>query len=160
MLCYTLYIFDRHGSCQYYHEWSRQRSSVASAGGIQEEFKLLFGLVWSLKALSATMDPTPSENGQARQMGTPLRIGEACSFKSFCTETYKLHFYESPSGTKIVLTTSPEVGDLEDCLQYIYSSLFVEYVVKNPEYVPGDAFLFENFTALLNKYMMSLNLIQ
>lgn len=25
---------------------------------MQEEFKLLFGLVWSLKALSATIDPS------------------------------------------------------------------------------------------------------
>lgn len=128
---------------------------------MQEEFKLLFGLVWSLKALSAAMDPTPGGDGQhARQMGTPLRIGQGCSFKSFRTETYKLHFFESPSGTKIVLTTAPEVGDLKDCLQHIYSALFVEYVVKNPEYAPGDEFLFENFTTLLNKYMMSLNLIQ
>lgn len=58
MLCYTLYIFDRHGSCQYYHEWSRPRSVLQGAGSMQEEFKLLFGLVWSLKALSATIDPS------------------------------------------------------------------------------------------------------
>lgn len=133
---------------------------MASAGSMQEEYKLLFGLVWSLKAMSATMDPTPSASGQAKQMGTPSRIGQACSFKSLCTETYKLHFYESPSGTKIVLTTSPDVGNLEDCLEYIYSSLFVEYVVKNPEYIPGRVFFFEHFTTSLNKYMISLNLIQ
>ncbi|KAI8111434.1 hypothetical protein M9435_003935 [Picochlorum sp. BPE23] len=124
---------------------------------MQEEFKLLFGLVWSLKALSATIDPSREEK---RQMGTPLRIGDGCSFSSFCSDTYKLHFHETVSGMKFILMTAPHVGDLVDCMQHLYSGLFVEHVVKNPEYVPGKPFLFENFTLALNKYMMSLNMIQ
>ena len=34
-------------------------------------------------------------------MGAPLRIGEGCSFNSFRTSTYKLHFLEAPSGLKV-----------------------------------------------------------
>ena len=126
---------------------------------MSEECKLLFGLVWSLKALSATIDPS-LQPGEPRQMGTPLRIGEGCSFKSFSTQTYKLHFFESASGTKFILLTSPEVGDLSECLNHIYSSLFLEHVVKNPEYTPGEKFQFDSFTLSLNKYMLSLNLVQ
>lgn len=35
------------------------------------------------------------------QLGAPLNIGNSCSFKSFRTNNYKLHFMESPSGLKV-----------------------------------------------------------
>ena len=35
-----------------------------------------------------------------KSLGAPLRIGEASTFHSFCTNNYKLHFMESPSGLK------------------------------------------------------------
>lgn len=34
-------------------------------------------------------------------LGEPFRIGEGCSFHSFRTNNYKLHFMESPSGFKV-----------------------------------------------------------
>lgn len=94
-----------------------------------------------------------------RQMGAPSRIGEASSFRSFQTNTYKLHFLESPSGLKFVLTTDPAVGNMTEQLQLIYSNLFVQLVVRNPLYHPGEPFLFETFSAALNKHMRSLGLL-
>ena len=41
---------------------------------------------------------------------------------------------------QIVLNTSPEVGDLQEVLGYIYSSIYVEYVIKNPLHELGDPF--------------------
>ena len=41
---------------------------------------------------------------------------------------------------QIVLNTSPEVGDLREHLSTIYGSIYVEYVLKNPVYVPGKPF--------------------
>ena len=35
------------------------------------------------------------------QLGAQLRIGEACSFQSFKTNNYKLHFMETLSGLKV-----------------------------------------------------------
>lgn len=35
------------------------------------------------------------------QLGAPLNIGNSCTFKSFRTNNYKLHFMESPSGVKV-----------------------------------------------------------
>lgn len=93
-------------------------------------------------------------------MGTPMRIGGGCSFKSFKTATYKLHFFEAPSGLKMILTTAPNIGNLAECMDHIYGDIFVEYVVKNPLYIPGDKFLFETFTLALNKYLISLNILQ
>lgn len=42
---------------------------------------------------------------------------------------------------QFVLTTDPSVGSLAEALQYIYASLFVELVAKNPLYTPGEPFL-------------------
>lgn len=34
-------------------------------------------------------------------LGTPRKIGQGCKFHSFTTNTYKMHFLESPSGIKV-----------------------------------------------------------
>ena len=40
-------------------------------------------------------------NDDKPQLGAQLRIGEACSFQSFKTNNYKLHFMETLSGLKV-----------------------------------------------------------
>jgi trafficking protein particle complex subunit 1 len=96
------------------------------------------------------------------QLGTPRRIGQGCQFYSYKTDVYKMHFFESPSGMKVsaallrcphcasaprlttctqmVLNTSSDVGNLKEALGYIYDDVFVEFVVKNPLYNPGEPF--------------------
>ncbi|KAL6771808.1 BET5 [Auxenochlorella protothecoides x Auxenochlorella symbiontica] len=155
MVCFTFYIFNRKGVCQYYHEWSRSKPS-REGGSKQEDFKLMFGLFWSMKTFSAAMDPKGTSKPQ---VGVPMRAGQGCAFRSFRTDKYKLHFMESPSGIKFVLTTDPSVGDMTTALHHIYSVPFVNQVLKNPLYVPGEPFLFESFASALNKYMRTLGLL-
>ncbi|EFN53054.1 hypothetical protein CHLNCDRAFT_26165 [Chlorella variabilis] len=170
----TFYIFNRKGRCQYYHEWQRLKPVRQGAGSQEEDFKLMFGLCWSMRALATAIDP---KSPSMKQMGAPMRIGDGCSFNSIKTSSFKLQFLESPSGLKaswrmpgsggqpcwgagcFVLTTDPSVGSMVEQLQYIYASLFVELVVKNPLYTPGEPFLFEPFSAALNKYMRALGLL-
>ena len=52
------------------------------------------------------------------------------------------------------------MGDLSQQLEHVYNVLYLEHVVKNPLYTPGDQFLFEPFTLALSRYMMSLKLLQ
>ncbi|WMV20624.1 hypothetical protein MTR67_014009 [Solanum verrucosum] len=110
-------------------EWNRPLKTLNP----QQDHKLMFGLLFSLKSLTAKMDPTSAEKGN---LGVPQLPGQGCSFHSFRTNTYKLSFMESPSGIKIILVTHPRTGDLRESLKYIYN-LYVEYVVKNPLYSPG-----------------------
>lgn len=141
MIWYNLYIFNRQGVCLYYHEWSRPRSVVSQA----EDQKLMFGLLFQLKKnFVPLLDPTGGQDG-------------SCSFHSFRTEVYKLHFLESPSGLRFALLTEPRAGDLRECLRYIYNACYVEYVTKNPLYTPGEPFTCKQFTTELLKYEKSIN---
>ncbi|KAG5617124.1 hypothetical protein H5410_016948 [Solanum commersonii] len=126
---HMMYVFNRNGVCLLYREWNRPLKTLNP----QQDHKLMFGLLFSLKSLTAKMDPTSAEKGN---LGVPQLPGQGCSFHSFRTNTYKLSFMESPSGIKIILVTHPRTGDLRESLKYIYN-LYVEYVVKNPLYSPG-----------------------
>ena len=46
------------------------------------------------------------------QFGQPLLPCQGASFHCYRTRTYKLHYYESPTGIKLVLVTEPTAGDL------------------------------------------------
>jgi len=153
MVLYNIYIFDRDGICLYYWEWSRPKSIRPPLTPLDDQ-KNLYGLFFSMKTFAAALDP----NGEGKPLGAQARIGEGCSFHSFRTNNYKLHFFESPSGIKIVLNTDNEVGDLKSQLAYIYECIYVEYVIKNPLYLSGRPVDFELFSARLNSYVRSLGL--
>ncbi|CAI9762442.1 unnamed protein product [Fraxinus pennsylvanica] len=145
---YMLYIFNRNGVCLLYREWNRPLKTLNS----QQDHKLMFGLLFSLKSLTAKMDPTCVDKGN---LGVPQLPGQGCSFHSFRTNTYKLSFMESPSGIKIILVTHPRTGDLRESLKYIYN-LYVEYVVKNPLYSPGTPVRCELFDTTVDQYVRGL----
>ena len=102
---YTLSIFNRQGAPLFYKEWSRP----AAVKDMKEEHKLMFGFLFSLKQLVAKMSPRKSGGFYA------------CS-----TNTYKLHYFETASGLRFVLTTDLAAADLREALRYIYSQIYVE----------------------------------
>ncbi|KAF3628928.1 putative protein SGT1 -like protein [Capsicum annuum] len=93
---HMLYVFNRNGVCLLYREWNRPLKTLNP----QQDHKLMFGLLFSLKSLTAKMDPTSAEKGN---LGVPQLPGQGCSFHSFRTNTYKLSFMESPSGIKVMV---------------------------------------------------------
>ncbi|KAL9228831.1 hypothetical protein vseg_004369 [Gypsophila vaccaria] len=143
-----MYIFNRNGVCLLYKEWNRLLHTLHP----QQDHKLMFGLLFSLKSLTSKMDPTSVEKVN---LGVPQLPGQGCSFHSFRTNTYKLSFMETPSGIKLILVTHPRTGDLRESLKYIYN-LYVEYVVKNPLYSPGTPIRCELFNTTLDQYVRGL----
>ncbi|KAI4319991.1 hypothetical protein MLD38_033520 [Melastoma candidum] len=144
-----MYMFNRNGVCLFYREWNRPLHTLNP----QQDHKLMFGLLFSLKSLTAKMDPTSGDKGN---LGMPQLPGQGCSFHCFRTNTYKLSFMESPSGIKIILVTHPKTGDLREATKYIYN-LYVEYVVKNPMYAPGTPIRCDLFTTNLDQYVRSIS---
>lgn len=144
-----MYIFDRNGVCLHYHLWFRPLTTLSP----HQDQKLMFGLLFSLRSFTVKMDPTSNNKGN---LGVPQLPGQGCSFHAFRTNTYKLSLLETPSGLKIVLVTDPKMGDLREVLRHIYSDIYVEYVVKNPLYTPGQPFRCELFNASLDQYFKTL----
>ncbi|XP_021748593.1 trafficking protein particle complex subunit 1-like [Chenopodium quinoa] len=145
---HMMYIFNRNGVCLLYREWNRSLHTLDA----QQDQKLMFGLLFSLKSLTAKMDPVSADKVN---LGVPQLPGQGCSFHSFRTNTYKLSFMETPSGIKLILVTNPRTGDLRESLKYIYN-LYVEYVVKNPLYTPGTPIKYELFNSTLDQYVRGL----
>lgn len=54
---FTIYFFNRQGTCLYYHEWSRPKPVKLGAGTPSDDQKMLFGLFFQLKVFAAAMDP-------------------------------------------------------------------------------------------------------
>ncbi|TKA78031.1 hypothetical protein B0A55_02118 [Friedmanniomyces simplex] len=135
MSVYSFYIFDRHTECIYSKRFTQQPSpprttnpaastlpnggttvpaSLRQANKDSDDAKLVFGTVFSLRRM-------------CRQLG-----GVDDQFLSYRTAEYKLHYLETPTQLRLVLLTSPQVGNMRTVLHQIWATLFVEYVVKSP----------------------------
>jgi len=113
MSVYELLIFTREGKC-IYHTDLTNKLDFNDEKAIVDRQKLIFGLVWSLKAFSRKMSTTKIH-----------------SFKSYKTAKYKLHIFEIATGLKFILLTVPVRGDLTANIKEIYDNIYVPFVAKN-----------------------------
>ncbi|EDL10490.1 trafficking protein particle complex 1, isoform CRA_a [Mus musculus] len=127
MTVHNLYLFDRNGVCLHYSEWHRKKQAGIPK---EEEYKLMYGMLFSIRSFVSKM--------------SPLDI------------RYKLHYYETPTGIKVVMNTDLGVGPIRDVLHHIYSALYVEFVVKNPLCPLGQTVQSELFRSRLDSYVRSL----
>lgn len=137
MTVHNLYLFDRNGVCLHYSEWHRKKQAGIPK---EEEYKLMYGMLFSIRSFVSKMSPLDMKDG----------------FLSFQTSRYKLHYYETPTGIKVVMNTDLGVGPIRDVLHHIYSALYVEFVVKNPLCPLGQTVQSELFRSRLDSYVRSL----
>eukprot|EP00835_Amoeboradix_gromovi_P004454 NODE_347_length_10448_cov_0.163687.p8 type:complete len:168 gc:universal NODE_347_length_10448_cov_0.163687:6517-6014(-) len=119
-MLFHLFIYDRHCAPVFTKKYFNGEYAV-NESDLQ---KLIFGLVVSLKN---TMKKLNSE------------------YICHSTDTFKLHYFETPTGYKFVLTTSPSEfftvspsssttePSLRASLQYIYTHYFMPFVILNPQ---------------------------
>ena len=105
-----------------------------------EEFKLMYGMIFSIKSLLSRLSHKNSKDG----------------FVSYSTSKYKLHYFETATGLKFVINTDNSIGNLSDELWHLYSKIYVEYVVKNPLLKAGKEISSQLFTSSLDSYIQSL----
>src|SRR5689334_19418988 len=54
-MIYNFWIYNRSGICIYYEEWGR----TVQPDNLEEEHKLMYGLIWSLKSFTLKASPFP-----------------------------------------------------------------------------------------------------
>lgn len=115
---------------------------------MEEEAKLVYGVVFSTRNI-------------VNKLSGHNTSGNPGGFLSFATNSYRLHYYESPSGVKFVLNTDVESTSMQPVLEMIYRNIYVEYVVKNPLFRmdPNRSAPIENdyFRAVLNNYLKEIS---
>jgi len=73
-MIFNFYIFDKNGTCLFYREWNRKRKHPK--GEYENDFKLMYGLIYSLCQFVIDIAPKTGEGLQ-----------------SYKTDAYKLHFF-------------------------------------------------------------------
>ncbi|GFE54227.1 sybindin domain containing protein [Babesia ovis] len=104
--------------------------------------KLLIGFISGLTSFCKTIHVT---NSLEDTEGLSVSYFNVCA-----TSTFKIHYFETVTGYKLVCITSPDVASLELTLSAIYTDLIVKMVLYNPLYTVGGMISnpeFENIVA-------------
>ena len=128
---YYFYILSRQGDQLYYREHASRTKA-----GLQDESKLVFGLLFSLKHLAATLF-----EGEQR-------------VRTLTTKTFALHEYETLTGYRFVLCTSLQADQakVHAQLEHFYVELFCTKVMQNPAYEVGSKIQSDSFDALVDGF--------
>lgn len=101
--------------------------------------------------------PPPRRRRQPQPQQPRPKHQRSAAFRSFCTDAYQLHYFESATGLRFVLTTSIRgAGDLTDTLRRIYREVYVSCASKNPMYRAGTSVASEAFRKRLDGIVMAL----
>ncbi|KAJ3386641.1 hypothetical protein HDU80_000339 [Chytriomyces hyalinus] len=147
MTVHSIHIFNKKCECIYFAEWNAKADASKKdklepaaeekdVDGDPETAKLVYGVVFSLRNMANKL----SNQG----------------FRSYKPGTYKLHYFESPAGPKLVLITDPNAPNMADTLQSIYANVYVEHVVKNALVKPNTPIRNQLFRTTLDKYVRNL----
>ena len=173
-MIYAFYLYNREGKCIFFREWNRKRISDST----EEDQKLMFGLLYSLKDFCSKMSPTQPCAGIFQKFEYvfvySLRFSSE-GLSCFRTNSYKLHYFETLTGLKFLLTTDETVPNLREqacfftlsrvCpyplsfasqLRALYSDVYVQYASKNPLQNPRIALTNELFVTNLNRFVEGL----
>ncbi|KAF5153432.1 Sybindin-like family protein [Theileria parva strain Muguga] len=105
--------------------------------------KLLIGFLNGLKSFSKTICEINEINNFK---------GISTSYFNTCTtHEYKIHYFETITGYKLVCLTSCDVPSLEDTLKFIYTEILTNLIIVNPTYIVGSTIESTDFDKLIKK---------
>ncbi|KAL3673322.1 hypothetical protein V7S43_001037 [Phytophthora oleae] len=161
-MIFSFYIYTRSGSCLYQEKWQVPGGKSVTYSDPEEEKRLLFGLLFSLKEFVGKIAPTTAAQTNADPFGAvdPAASGSGASpegMHRYQTNSYTCHQYETPSGLRFVMMTDNQAGDLTPTLKYIYSQIYVDTVVSNPlsDTKSGKPITSQLFRSQLMQYLES-----
>ncbi|KAG6977179.1 hypothetical protein JG688_00000590 [Phytophthora aleatoria] len=160
-MIYSFYIYTRNGSCLYQEKWNVPGGKSVTYSDPEEEKRLLFGLLFSLKEFVGKIAPTTATQASADPFGAAEPAAGAGTvpegMQRYQTNSYTCHQYETPSGLRFVMMTDNQAGDMTPTLKYIYSQIYVETVASNPlsDTKSGKPISSQLFRSQLTQYLES-----
>ena len=130
MVLYALYVFSRAGNCIHYQDWNRGSKEPMTAADLESNQKLCYGLLFSLKRFCARTSPLVEDQGV---------------FRTYTCTAYRLHYYDVPTGLKIVVMSDPRVDYLGDDLLVKLYHIYVDTCSRNPLYVLNSPITHSSF---------------
>ena len=113
MPVHSMHIFDRKGKTLYTRRFVKSEGEVLDAEQLSEQRKLVFGMIFSLREIVASLSPTtPSQSstsggGKGGGGAPPVSDPSDEGLHSVQTGASTLYSYETPSGLRIVLFITP-----------------------------------------------------
>jgi hypothetical protein len=149
MPVHSLHVFDRKGKTLFTKKFVKENQNESADSNtdlLAEQRKLVFGMLFSLREVTASLSPESS-----KEKGLQLiRTGAAT-----------LHTYETASGLRLALyvTDDPKgihASAIQKALHHIYHELWIQCVIRSPLYRPTAPNVEEtNFAAKLQVYLAS-----
>jgi hypothetical protein len=111
--------------------------------------------VWHLKAAAAAA-AAAAERLRALPRAVYVCRDNPGSIKKYISSNYALHSFESPTGYKLMMTSSKDAGELRPVLAELFVNIFLPAVVFNPLYEMGTEITCPLFVTAVHSYISSL----
>ncbi|GAB7356205.1 hypothetical protein MBLNU459_g6786t1 [Dothideomycetes sp. NU459] len=122
------------------------------APGLQKlgsnDYLILAGTFHGIHAISRSLSPVPPQSASPGS-----RAPSATGIQSLETSHFRLTCFQTPTGTKFLLITSPEQPNTETVARRCYE-LYAEYVMGNPFYSLEMPIRVEKFERALAAYLV------
>jgi archaeosine-15-forming tRNA-guanine transglycosylase len=142
---HSFLIFDRKGKTLFAKRYAKaDPDAVTDEEQLEEQRKLVFGMLFSLREVVASLSPS-----------------EDPALHSVQTGASTIHNYETNSGLRVACymnssSSTAEGASIRAALEYIYTELWVQCVVRSPLYRPTEPNIpATNFEQKLDDYLVS-----
>ena len=145
MAVHSLHIFDRKGKTLFTKRYAKESSTEeADPEQLAEQRKLVFGMLFSLREVAASLAPSNAKDS---------------GLHSVKTGASTLYNYETASGLRFALYVTHESSNsksIRTALQHIYNELWIQCVIRSPLYNPAQPNVEEtNFEQMLDAFLSS-----
>ncbi|CAB4379001.1 Sybindin-like protein [Rhizophagus irregularis] len=115
-MIYSLYIINKAGGLIYQRDFADSLNKLTS-----NEYLVLAGTFHGVHAITSKISPVRNATSSG------LEVLEA--------DTFKLHCFQTLTGTKFLIIAEPTHGNIDLLLRRTYD-IYSDYVMKNPFYTP------------------------
>ncbi|KXS16076.1 Sybindin-like protein [Gonapodya prolifera JEL478] len=134
-MIFSIYIINKAGGLVFNKDYSGSLERLSN-----NEYLVLAGTLHGIHAITARISPVPGSSG--------LELLE--------TDTFKLHCFQTLTGTKFILITDPNQTSSDTIMRRIYE-IYSDFVMKNPFTNPDMPIRAELFEANLLRFVRLIN---